>query len=67
MAGVRAPTTRYQSRATRAFFFHDQGVFDFSDMRLPAEGSDSLPIDEAEHLTNFFVVNALRSHPRGHA
>ena len=49
-------------RDTVRFFLHDQGVFDFSDMRLPAEGSDSLPIDEAEHLTDFFVVNALRSH-----
>jgi len=51
-------------RDTVRFFLHDQGSFDFSDMRLPAEGSDSLPIPEAEHLTDFFVVNALRSHPQ---
>ena len=51
-------------RDTVRFFLHDQGSFDFSDLRLPAEDSDSLPIHQAEHLTDFFVVNALRSHPQ---
>ena len=51
-------------RETVRFYLHEQGPFDFSDLRLPAEGSDSLPIHEAEHLTDFFVVNALRSHPQ---
>ena len=46
------------------FFLDEEGLFDFSDLRLPAKDSDSLPIHQAEHLTDFSLVNALRSHPQ---
>ena len=60
-ACVRDPLPK--PRDTVRFFLHEHGSFDSSDLQLPAEDSDSLPIHQAEHLTDYFLVNALRSHP----
>ena len=59
----RNPLSKPRDPAMR-FFLHEKGAFDFGDLELPPEDLlDEMPIEKAEHLSDHFLVNALRAHP----
>lgn len=44
------------------FYLHDGGAFDNTDLHPPEDLDNELPIRYAQHLTDYFMVNALAEH-----